>query len=183
MAHSFTTFTGGSVGPWRVMSIRTARGESLPNVARIAIAQTPQIPERTASWQLTGVASYVRYVGKAEEAALSARHIGLGRPEATRAALIPILKSPAWWGLTQEERRAIFETRSRHIAESLKFLPAVQRQLYHCHDLGGAFDFLTWFEFAPADADRFEELVGYLRQTEEWNYIEREVDLRLSREP
>jgi len=26
----------------------------------------------------------------------------------------------------------------------------------------------TWFEYAPADAEAFEELVGILRRTEEW---------------
>ena len=40
----------------------------------------------------------------------------LGRPEATCAALIPIKKSAAWWELTQEERRQIFEDKSHHIA-------------------------------------------------------------------
>jgi len=45
--------------------------------------------------------------------------------------------------------------------------------------LGEPFDFLTWFEYAPADAEVFEELVGTLRETEEWTYVEREVDIRL----
>jgi chlorite dismutase len=107
---------------------------------------------------------------------------GLGRPEATRAALIPIKKSQAWWDLTQEERRRIFEDKSQHIAASMKYLPAIARQLYHCRDLGEPFDFLTWFEFDPANAALFEELVAMLRGTEEWTYVEREVDLRLERE-
>ena len=42
-------------------------------------------------------------------------------------------------------------------------------------------DFLTWFEFAPADAGAFDELVGRLRQSEEWSYVDREVDVRLTR--
>ncbi|MCA1694654.1 MAG: chlorite dismutase, partial [Actinobacteria bacterium] len=29
----------------------------------------------------------------------------------------------------------------------------------------------------------FEELVGRLRETEEWAYVEREIDIRLFREP
>jgi chlorite dismutase len=104
-----------------------------------------------------------------------------GRAEATRAALIPIRKSAAWWELTQEERRAIFEDKSHHIAASLKYLPAIARQLYHCRDLGEPFDFLTWFEYAPEHATMFEDLVGVLRATEEWTYVEREVDIRLAR--
>ena len=48
-------------------------------------------------------------------------------------------------------------------------------------DLGEPFDFLTWFEYAPGDSEAFEELVGALRATEEWRYVEREVDVRLER--
>jgi len=44
------------------------------------------------------------------------------------------------------------------------------------------FDFLTWFEYAPQDAGAFDELVGRLRATEEWAYVDREVDIRLTRE-
>ncbi|HCP61471.1 MAG TPA: chlorite dismutase, partial [Actinobacteria bacterium] len=36
-------------------------------------------------------------------------------------------------------------------------------------------------EFAPERAAAFEELVRRLRATEEWAYVEREVDLRLAR--
>ncbi len=38
---------------------------------------------------------------------------------------------------------------------------------------------VSWFEYAPGDAAAFEDLVGALRATEEWRYVEREVDLRL----
>jgi hypothetical protein len=77
----------------------------------------------------------------------------------------------------------IFEERSHHLAIGLRYLPAIARRLYHCHDLGEPFDFLTWFEYAPADGDAFEELVGILRQTEEWTYVEREIDIRLIADP
>jgi len=107
----------------------------------------------------------------------------LARPDSTRAALIPVKKSAAWWALTQDERRAIFEERSAHIAIGLGYLPAIARRLHHGRDLGEPFDFLTWFEFAPADVGRFDELVARLRATVEWKYVEREVDVRLSRTP
>ena len=126
--------------------------------------------------------SSLRYTERAEKQQLIAVQAGLGRSEATCAALIPIRKSQAWWELTQEERRKIFEDKSHHIASSLRFLPAIARQLYHCRDLGEPFDFLTWFEFAPAHASLFEELVGMLRRTEEWTYVEREVDVRVVKE-
>ena len=85
------------------------------------------------------------------------------------------------WGLPQDERRAIFEERSHHNSESLTYLPAIARRLYHARELGGPFDFLTWFEFAPEHAGLFDELVAMLRGTEEWRHVEREVDIRLSR--
>jgi chlorite dismutase len=105
----------------------------------------------------------------------------LDRPEATCAALIPIRKTAAWWELAQDERRKIFEGQSRHTATGLKYLPAIARRLYHCRDIGEPFDFLTWFEYAPYHSDVFEELVNTLRKTEEWRYVDREIDIRLIR--
>src|SRR5437588_10839889 len=45
-------------------------------------------------------------------------------------------------------------------AIGLRYVPEIARRLYHCHDLGEPFDFLTWFEYAPTDGEVFEELVG-----------------------
>jgi hypothetical protein len=44
------------------------------------------------------------------------------------------------------------------------------------------FDFLTWFEYPPAQEAAFNRLVAELRAIEEWKYVEREVDIRLVRE-
>jgi chlorite dismutase len=132
-----------------------------------------------AVWALRGVAGHARYVQAAEKVTLDAISPPLGRPEAARAALIPIRKTAAWWALSQDERRAIFEARSRHVSSTLKYLPRIARRLYHARDLGEEFDFLTWFEFASEHIAAFDELVGMLRRTEEWSFVEREVDLRL----
>ncbi|MDP9443955.1 MAG: chlorite dismutase, partial [Actinomycetota bacterium] len=70
---------------------------------------------------------------------------------------------------------------SHHIEIGLEYLPPVARGLYHGRDLGEPFDFLTWFEYAPQHASAFEELVARLRQTREWEFVEREVDIRLNR--
>jgi chlorite dismutase len=129
------------------------------------------------------VTSNERYVSRSEHDALAAQQEPLGREGSTRAALIPITKSEAWWELAQDERRQIFEERSHHIATGLGYLPAIARRLHHGRDLGEPFDFLTWFEFGPEHADAFEELVGRLRETEEWAYVEREIDIRLFRDP
>ena len=63
----------------------------------------------------------------------------------------------------------------------MKVLPAVARKLYHSRELGEPFDFLTWFEYAPAHATAFEDLLAALRATEEWRFVVREVDIRLER--
>ena len=47
--------------------------------------------------------------------------------------------------------------------------------------MGGQFDFITWFEYAPEAAPAFEQLVQKLRATEEWGYVVRETDIRLVR--
>jgi chlorite dismutase len=179
---TFTIFTGGNIGAWNILSIAPVTGEGLVPASHLAIAPSASLGDASATpWQLRGVTSHVRYVERAEKNALISVQAGLGRPEATHAALIPIRKSAAWWELTQEERRKIFEDKSHHIAASLKYLPAIARQLYHCRDLGEPFDFLTWFEYAPEHATMFEDLVGVLRATDEWTYVEREVDIRLER--
>ena len=133
---------------------------------------------------LRGITSNERYVVREEKTQLLAKQQGLGRPEATCAALIPIRKSPAWWALTQDERRAIFEEQSHHTRIGLNYLPAVARRLHHCRDLSGnePFDFLTWFEFAPEHEESFNQMVAELRATPEWTYVEREIDIRLMRD-
>ncbi len=166
-------------GVWRIERNEPVRGEGLPSASRLTVFEDWVYAARGA-WALRGVTSNERYVNAAEQAELGKRSPALGRREATRAALIPIRKTDEWWALAQGERRAIIEERSHHIATGLRYLPAVARRLYHGRDLGEPFDFLTWFEFAPEHEAAFEELV--LRETEEWSYVEREVDLRLARE-
>ena len=177
------TFIAGETGPWRIVRNEAVTGEGLGAAAHLAMHEgaTEAGP---AAWRLSGVTSNTRYTTRAETNALRARQEGLGRRQATCAALIPIRKSSAWWDLAQDERRAIVEERSRHIAIGLDYLPAIARRLHHCRDLAGGtepFDFLTWFEYAPQDESAFEALVGKLRATEEWRFVEREADVRLGR--
>ena len=174
-------FAGGEEGIWGVRSISAVVGASLPAVERLAVLEGVRVAPSSATWVLLGVVGHERYVEGAEHAELAARSPKLGRPEATRAALIPIRKSEEWWALPQNERRAIFEKQSQHIATGLKYLPAVARRLHHSRDLGEPFDFLTWFEFAHADEAGFDELVAMLRATDEWGFVDREVDIRLDR--
>jgi hypothetical protein len=173
-------FVGGKTGTWKVERIDGVTGETLPAADRVEV-HTGSPSGLRGAWVFRGVAGHVRYVERREKAELDAVSPPLGRAEATRAALIPIRKSAEWWALPQDERRAIFEGRSRHIADTMKYLPRIARRLYHARDLGEPFDFLTWFEFAPEDEAAFDELVRMLRSKEEWLYVEREVEIRLSR--
>lgn len=170
-------FVAGETGPWRIESIRAIAGETLAFAPRLRAGD----PAAAGVWRLRGVVSNLRYTTKAEATDLAARQEGLGRPSATRAALIPIRKSPEWWALAQDERRAILETQSRHIAIGREYLPAIARRLHHARDLGEPFDFLTWFEFEPADEPAFDAMLTRLRATPEWRFVTREVDIRLER--
>lgn len=62
---------------------------------------------------------------------------------------------------------------------SMEYLPAIARRLYHSRDLGESFDFLTWFEFAPEHEAAFDTLVAKLRASREWEFVDREIDIRL----
>jgi hypothetical protein len=177
------TFVGGATGQWRIDHIRPVVGDTLPLAARLAVLEGSRNAPIVdgARFSLRGTTGHVRYVESREKTALAVVTPPLGRVEASCAAFIPIRKSDAWWELSQDERRAILEQRSQHMTVGLKYLPAIARRLYHARELGEAFDFLTWFEYAPEHASLFEELVQALRATEEWKYVEREVDLRLTR--
>jgi chlorite dismutase len=176
-------FVGGNFGRWRVLAIRPVQGDTLPQAERIAVCLGDEPSPIDSQWTLSGVISNIRYVERPEQQELALKQAPLSRSEATMAALIPIRKTVAWWNLTQEERRNIFEGKSHHIAEGVRYLPSVARQLYHSRDIGEPFDFLTWFEYAPEHSEAFEDLVRTLRRTEEWRCVDREIDIRLVREP
>lgn len=177
------TFVGGVTGAWQIVRTDAVIGEPLPEAPRAEVVNSlVDAPPPGALWLLRGVTSNERYVTRGERQLLAAKQPALGRPEAVNAALIPIRKSDAWWDLTQDERREIFETRSEHIKTGLRYLPAVARRLHHSRDLGEPFDFLTWFEYSQEHSAAFEELVVSLRASEEWTYVDREVDIRLVRD-
>jgi Chlorite dismutase len=179
------TFVGGEIGSWAVEGLETVAGAPLEPASRLEVieGEAATLSNGKPAWLLRGVTSNERYVSQIEHDALAGRQESLGRPALTRAALIPIRKSDIWWELPQDERRRIFEESSHHVATGLEYLPAVARRLHHGRDLGEPFDFLTWFEFAPEHAETFDELVGRLRETEEWSYVEREIDIRLASDP
>lgn len=175
------TFAGGSDGQFEIERQTVVVGEALPVSLRLACVQGSGEEITHPDWILRGTTSNGRYTTRAEHDQMTAVQAPMGRPEATLGALIPIRKSPAWWALTQDERRAIFEDQSRHIGASMRYLPAIARRLHHSRDLREPFDFLTWFDFAPEHEAAFDELVAVLRGTEEWKYVDREIDIRVRR--
>jgi hypothetical protein len=175
------SFCAGAVGPWQIDRIAPVIGETLPLAERLGVWTDTPIAPVAPVWTLSGTTSNTRYATRAEVDALARKQEGLGRAHAISAALIPIRKTEAWWALAQDERRAIMEERSRHIGIGMDYLPAISRRLYHSRETGEPFDFLTWFEYAPEHSSAFEEMVDRLRATEEWHYVDREVDIRLVR--
>lgn len=182
--NSHHAFVGGRSGAWRVSAQKTIAGEGLPTVTHIDLHRPPPaaLPD-SARWQLRGFTSNLRYAHRDELEVLRTRQEALGRPSSRCAALIPIRKTPEWWAMPQDERRALFETVSQHTRIGLDYLPAIARQLHHARDLGEPFDFLTWFEFAPEHAPAFDELLARLRATPEWSYVDREIEFRLEATP
>lgn len=181
MIETIFDFIGGNEGQWQVIRMNTVSGETLSSVTHLKIIPSSLVKSTVGVWALKGFRSNTRYTEKTEKEQLNRIQAGLDRPEATCAALIPIRKTAAWWELAQDERRKIFEEQSHHTQTGLQYLPAIARRLYHCRDIGEPFDFLTWFEYAPEHAEAFEELVMALRKTEEWKYVDWEVDIRLLR--
>ena len=179
------TFLAGQSGNWTITRSKTIIGDPWPSAAKLQIIEgRVDLLPQDATWTLRGVTSNERYVTREEKGILVSKQAALGRPEATHAALIPLRKNSKWWSLTQDERRAIFEEQSHHNQIGLKYLPAIARRLHHCRDLAenAPFDFITLFDYAEADASAFEDLVAALRTTEEWKYVDRDIDIRMQRD-
>lgn len=175
------SFLGAEQGPWKITSMQTLIGAPLPEANCLNIQQGAITPDHDsdAKWVLHGFISNLRYTHRSEKTMLDEHSKPLGRPEYNAAALIPIQKSKEWWNLAQDERRRIFEEDSKHIQQSAEFLTFIARQLHHSKDLGEGFDFLTWFEFSSEHTEQFDALCAILRKTEEWQYVTREIDIRL----
>ncbi|KQT77389.1 chlorite dismutase [Methylobacterium sp. Leaf466] len=171
-------FSGGATGEWRIRAVRTLCGPELPAATHLSVGFSAV---EGAAWTLRGTVSNLRYTTRPERDALRASQAPLARGEASRATLIPIAKTAAWWEMAQDERRALFEEVSGHTRIGMAALPAVARRLHHARDLGEPFDFLTWFEYAPAHEATFDALLAALRATPEWSYVDREIELRLER--
>jgi chlorite dismutase len=179
--NGITSFIGASTGQWKVLSIKTIVGSALPIVDYVSTVKgvVNLDLQSTSSWIIKSFTSNLRYTKRDEKQELNEKSRTLGNPEFNHAAMIPIKKSEAWWQLAQDERRKIFEEDSKHIQSSTRYLPFISRQLHHSRDLGEDFDFVTWFEFSSKHDEEFNSLCYTLRKTEEWKYVDREIDIRM----
>src|SRR5262249_51398522 len=135
--HNFFSFLGGSRGEWKVLSIKPVCGKTIESVERVKILnELCESKDQGVKWILSGFVSNVRYANRKEVDELKERSPNLGRPKATCAALIPILKNERWWSLSQDERRKIFEEDSHHTKIGMEYLPGVARRLHHSRDIG-----------------------------------------------
>lgn len=161
-------FVAGPSGMWRMDGIVAPHGDALPPAARLAVLEGTDAGGPGSRWVLRGSATDDHDEGQP-----------LGRPEARLGALLAVRKSPSWWDMASEERLRVLGDRGSDL--ELAAHPSISRRLYRSRDLGEPFDFLVWFEFVPDDEAAFEELLGLLRTSDEWSFVEREVDVRVTR--
>lgn len=160
------SFIGGDRGSWEVVSVERVVGEILEPTPYFEVRNEylMRLPVDF-RWMLRGVASGNGYA------------CGTG---ATCAAFIPVKKNREWWEMPHEERLCISGARHGATHDRSADFPRIAKQFHHSRDLGEPFDFLTWFEYAPSDSGALEDFLSLLRSTEEWKYVEREVDVRLA---
>ena len=127
---------------------------------------------------LRGVVQHLHYTTLEERTDLTARSRTELAPGAT-AVLIPIRKSPEWWALAHDQRGAHFH--QHHTPIGAPYVERIFRKLYHSRYLGSPYDFLTYFEFPPEDADYFRQLLADLRATEEWKYVEHQHEVWMTK--
>jgi chlorite dismutase len=127
---------------------------------------------------LRGVVQHLHYTTLDERTDLVTRSRTELAPGNT-AVLIPIRKSAEWWAMAHDQRGEHFH--KKHTPTGAAYVERVFRKLYHARYLGSPYDFLTYFEFVPADAGYFRELLAELRATEEWKYVEEEFEVWLTK--
>ena len=159
-------FVAGFEGLWLIEGMTAPVGEPLPPAARLAVVDGAAVEIAEGRWVLRGVVA-----GQGEDA--RADQLPLGRSDARCAALLAVRMSPAWWERAEEDRRAL--------SANIEHGPAISRRIHRARDRDEPFDVLTWFEFAPDLQSALNDVVARLRDSEEWSYVERDVELRMIR--
>jgi hypothetical protein len=172
---------------YRVDAVHTLRGAPLrdlaPGMNLMRLESTLELP--AGEGELIGVTQQLLYTRSAERPDL----VTTASPGADAVCVvIPLAKSEAWWQLALDEREAMFRgaTRPGHLEVGLPYARSIVRKLYHSRALPGTgFDFVTYFEFSPADRPRFEARLAALRDPEqnpEWSFVTRESEIWLTRQ-
>lgn len=178
---------GARVTRYRIDAVNTVRGETITAPAsggEIVRVECPgQLADPLAPF--IGVTQHLAYTAAQERLELTRISASESGPV---AVLIPICKSPAWWALAQDERRAFLRAGGPgHFEIGLDFASTIYRRLYHARSLpGSAWDFLTYFEFPHERSEDFRTLLRRLRDTDqnpEWQFVEREVEIWMSKTP
>lgn len=175
------------VDRYRIEAVRTQRGAPLTGITPgdkfVRLESIAELP--AGGGDLVGVTQHLAYTRAAERPDLVTTPLP---GQDAVCVVIPLTKSEAWWQLALDERDAMFRggaTRPGHVEVGLAYARSILRKLYHARSLPGAgWDFVTYFEFAPAHRQQFEALLAGLRDPErnpEWNYVERESEIWLSR--
>jgi hypothetical protein len=174
------------VDRYRVEAVRHVRGAALaelePGTKFVRLESISELP--AGGGDLIGVTQHLVYTRAAERPDLVTTPLP---GQDAICVVIPLTKSEAWWQLALDERDAMFRgaTRSGHVEVGLAYARIILRKLYHSRPLPGAgWDFVTYFEFAPAHRPQFDALLAALRdpaRNPEWNYVERESEIWLSR--
>jgi hypothetical protein len=174
------------VDRYRVDSVRALRGAPpngiAPGAKLVRLESMVELP--AGGGNLIGVTQHLVYTRASERPALVT-----SAPPGPDAMVVVIVlsKTDAWWQLAQDERDALFRGAGKpgHVELGLPSARTLVRKLYHCRSLPGAgYDFVTYFEFAPAERPQFEALLAALRDPEqnpEWAYVERETEIWLTR--
>jgi hypothetical protein len=107
----------------------------------------------------------------------------------TVAVIIPIRKNAKWWALPTDERMAFFQKKGDkigHTAIGARYAGQIYRKLYHTRYAVETtdHDFITYFEFERKHTGDFQSLLTQLRdpkQNPEWNYVDREYEIWLTK--
>lgn len=159
-------FVAGFEGLWLIEGMTAPVGEPLAPAARLSVVEGTSAEVAEGRWVLRGVVA-----GQGEDA--RADQLPLGRAEARCAALLAVRMSPAWWERAEEDRRAL--------SANIEHGPAISRRIHRARDRDEPFDVLTWFEYAPEVQSEANQVMARLRDSEEWTFVEREVDIRVIR--
>lgn len=174
-------FMGGMSGAWRVTSIVTHSGQSLPNATHVEIANGDfgRTPAGTA-WVFHGVARNTRFVTREEPRRSTSDLTPVPHFGESCAALILVRRSPDWWRLTQGDRNEVLELPSGRLRQRINILPSLLRLMPRRNAMPETFDSVTWFEYMPQDAAIFDDLAGTMRTSEEWKFVDREIVIKLT---